>query len=76
MKNVNYTLGPDLTVKDSFSVGGDADKQMGGNNYLDGILYAAYIGKSQENGLFIGKYVGGERYHAYGVDICGSCSLK
>ena len=31
---------------------------------------------SQENGLFIGKYVGGERYHAYGVDICGSCSLK
>ena len=76
VKNVNYTLGPDLTVKDSFSVGGDADKQMGGNNYLDGILYAAYIGKSQENGLFIGKYVGGERYHAYGVDICGSCSLK
>lgn len=76
VKNVNYTLGPDLTVKDSFSVGGDADKQMGGNNYLDGILYAAYIGKSEENGLFIGKYVGGERYHAYGVDICGSCCLK
>ena len=62
--------------KDQFELGTKNDKQMGGNNYLDGILYSAFIGAKNDNGKFIGKYVGGERYAAYGIDICGSCCLK
>ena len=77
IKNTNYMLGPDLKVKDSFQVGGDGDKQMGGNNYLDGILYAAYIGKSADNGKFVGKYIGGAaRYSGPGLDICGSNCIQ
>ena len=75
-QNVNYVFGPDLKVMNSFQIPGSGNKQMGGNNYLDGILYAAYIGKAGDNGRFIGKWVGGERYHAYGLDICGSCCIK
>ena len=76
IQNMNYVLTPELTVKDSFQIPGDGNKQMGGNNYLDGILYASYIGKNGDNGRFVGKYVGGQRYMAYGIDICGSCCIK
>ena len=76
IKNVNYVLGPDLSLKNSFTVGSDGDKQMGGNNYLDGILYAAYIGKNGDNGKFVGKWVGGTRYMGPGLDICGSSCIK
>ncbi len=54
-------------------------KQMGGNNYLDGVLYSAFIGASDDNGAFIGKYVGGERADTWsgrGGDICGSGCIK
>ena len=76
VQNTVWILGPDLSVKDQFELGTKNDKQMGGNNYLDGILYSAFIGAKNDNGKFIGKYVGGERYAAYGIDICGSCCLK
>ena len=76
IQNMNYVLSHELTVKDSFQIPGDGNKQMGGNNYLDGILYASYIGKNGDNGRFVGKYVGGKRYMAYGIDICGSCCIK
>lgn len=52
---------------------------MGGNNYLDGVLYSAFIGSSSKNGIFVGKYVGGERassWSTHGGDICGSCCVK
>ena len=75
-QNTVWILGPGLTVKEQFELGTKNDKQMGGNNYLDGILYSAFIGAKNDNGKFIGKYVGGERYAAYGIDICGSCCLK
>lgn len=54
--------------------GGSEFKQMGGNNYLNGVLYSAFIGVSNVNGAFIGKYVGGERrfWGGPGGDICGS----
>lgn len=63
----------------SYEAGNDGQKQMGGNNYLDGVLYSAFIGASGSNGLFVGKYVGGERassWSSHGGDICGSCCLK
>ena len=63
----------------SYEAGNDDQKQMGGNNYLDGVLYSAFIGASGSNGLFVGKYVGGERassWSSHGGDICGSCCLK
>ncbi len=63
-----------------WSYGSSANqKQMGGNNYLNGVLYSAYIGASGENGAFLGKYVGGERaatWSTHGGDICGSCCIK
>ena len=52
---------------------------MGGNNYLNGVLYSAFIGNTGDNGAFYGKYVGGERantWSSHGGDICGSCCLK
>lgn len=52
---------------------------MGGNNYLDGVIYSAFIGGSSKNGVFVGKYVGGERassWSTHGGDICGSCCVK
>jgi len=76
VQNMNFILGPDLTVKESWQYAGDGNKQMGGNNYLDGVLYSAFIGKNGENGIMVGKYVGGERYSAYGIDICGSCCIR
>ena len=76
VQNKNYILGPDLKVKEEWQYDGDGNKQMGGNNYLDGVLYSAFIGKKGENGLFVGKYVGGTRYNGHGIDICGSCCIK
>ena len=74
-KNQNFIIGPDGTLKDKWQYE-EGDKQMGGNNYLDGIFYSAFIGATGANGYFIGKYVGGTRYDGHGFDICGSCCVK
>lgn len=76
IQNMNYILDPSLNMKDSWQYDGAGNKQMGGNNYLDGVLYSAFIGANGANGLFVGKYVGGTRYNAHGFDICGSFCIK
>ena len=79
--NVSYIFDANGSILDSWSYE-DSDtnqKQMGGNNYLDGLLYSAFIGSSAKNGIFVGKYVGGERassWSTHGGDICGSCCVK
>ena len=78
--NVSYIFNPDGTVKESWTYGSsNQQKQMGGNNYLNGVLYSAFVGNTGDNGAFYGKYVGGERansWSTHGGDICGSCCLK
>lgn len=78
--NVSYIFNADGTVKESWTYGtSNQQKQMGGNNYLNGVLYSAFVGNTGDNGAFYGKYVGGERantWSTHGGDICGSCCLK
>ncbi len=78
--NHTYIFSANGEVLLDWSYGTSANqKQMGGNNYLDGILYMGFIGASGDNGAFIGKYVGGERaatWSSRGGDICGSCCIK
>lgn len=79
--NVNFIFSSSGTVVDSWTYEPDdaQQKQMGGNNFLDGVLYSGFIGSSSANGLFVGKYVGGERasgWSTHGGDICGSCCVK
>ena len=78
--NVTYVFNADGSIKESWTYGSSKNqKQMGGNNYLNGVLYSAFVGASGENGAFYGKYVGGERantWSTHGGDICGSCCLK
>lgn len=79
--NTSYIFDANGNIIDqwSYEAGNKNQKQMGGNNYLDGVLYSAFIGASGSNGLFVGKYVGGERassWSSHGGDICGSCCLK
>lgn len=79
--NVSYIFDANGSILDSWSYE-DSDtnqKQMGGNNYLDGVFYSAFIGNADQNGMFVGKYVGGERasgWSTHGGDICGSCCVK
>lgn len=74
--NVNYKFKAATGEEVSkYSYGSDANqKQMGGNNYHDGVLYSLFIGGGSENGRFIGKYVGGTRKFWGGPcgDICCS----
>ena len=77
----NYTIAVNESgVIDSWSEGSSANqKQMGGNNFINGVLFSAYIGASGDNGMFVGRYVGGERaagWSSHGGDICGSCCIK
>ena len=79
--NTNYIFDANGNVLDSWSYTGvaAAQRQMGGNNYLDGVLYSAFIGNASQNGIFAGQYVGGERassWSTHGGDICGSCCVK
>lgn len=78
--NVSYIFNADGTVKESWTYGSsNQQKQMGGNNYLNGVFYSAFVGNTGDNGAFYGKYVGGERantWSTHGGDICGSCCLK
>ena len=80
VQNVNLVITAGGVVTDQWSYGSSANqKQMGGNNYLDGVLYSALIGGGTENGLFVGKYVGGDNASSWcrhGGDICGSCCVK
>lgn len=56
----------------------NSERQMGGNNYLDGVFYSVHLGATGTNGAFIGKYIGGERKYwgGPGGDICGSCCIQ
>lgn len=78
--NVSYIFNADGTIKESWTYGSsNQQKQMGGNNYLNGVLYSAFVGNTGDNGAFYGKYVGGERantWSTHGGDICGSCCLN
>ena len=79
--NVSNIFDANGSILDSWSYeGSDANqKQMGGNNYLDGVLYSAFIGRSSKSGIFVGNYVGGERassWSTHGGDICGSWCVK
>lgn len=79
--NTNYIFDANGRIIDqwTYEAGDNNQKQMGGNNFLDGVLYSAFIGASGSNGLFVGKYVGGERasgWSTHGGDICGSCCVK
>ena len=79
--NTPYIFDASGNVVDSWTYesGDNNQKQMGGNNYLDGVIYSAFIGGSSKNGVFVGKYVGGERassWSTHGGDICGSCCVK
>ena len=78
--NVSYIFNSDGKIKESWTYGSsNQQKQMGGNNYLNGVLYSAFVGNTGDNGAFYGKYVGGERadtWSTHGGDICGSCCLK
>ena len=79
--NVSYIFDANGSILDSWSYE-DSDtnqKQMGGNNYLGGVLSSAFVGSSSKNGIFVGKCVGGERassWSPHGGDICGSCCVK
>lgn len=79
--NTSYIFNSDGTVKESWSENSDDtnQKQMCGNNLLDGVFYSAFIGSAKGNGLLVGKYVGGQRasgWSTHGGDICGSCCIK
>ncbi len=78
--NFNVKLSPVGKEVEKWTYGSSKNqKQMGGNNFLDGVLYSAFIGAADDNGLFVGKYVGGERaatWSTHGGDICGSCCIK
>ena len=79
--NTNYIFDANGRIIDqwTYEAGDDNQKQMGGNNFLDGVLYSAFIGGGNSNGVFVGKYVGGERatgWSTHGGDICGSCCVK
>ena len=54
--NVSYIFDANGSILDSWSYEGSdtTQKQMGGNNYLDGVLYSAFIGSSSKNGIFVG----------------------
>lgn len=61
-------------------VSGEAknQKQMGGNNLVNGVLYSAYVGTTADKGAMVGTYIGAERafWGASGGDICGSNCLQ
>lgn len=56
----------------------NAERQMGGNNFLDGVFYSVHLGATGKNGAFIGKYIGGTRkfWGGPGGDICGSSCVQ
>lgn len=85
--STNYIFDANGTIVSQWSVpdpsgttdGNNAQYVQNGNNLLDGVLYTAYYGKGNYNGLFVGKYVGGQRaegWASHGGDICGSCCIK
>ena len=65
-------------IVESFGGYDNAERQMGGNNYFNGVLYSIHHGNTGTNGAFIGKYVGGSRkfWGGPGGDICGSSCLQ
>ncbi len=79
--NHTYVLDASGALIEEYQYGSNTHlKQMGGNNFLDGVLYMGFVGdKSGVNGAFVGKYFGGTRaesWGAHGGDICGSCCIK
>ena len=79
--NTTYIFNSDGSVFDSWRyLPDDAGQlQMGGNNLLDGVIYSGMVGAGTSNGIFVGKYVGGERansWNSHGGDICGTCCIQ
>ncbi|MCM1451309.1 MAG: fibronectin type III domain-containing protein [Clostridium sp.] len=80
IQNYNFIFDASGNVVDQWQDGSSSNqKQMGGNNFISGIFFSAYIGAGNDNGIFVGKYVGGERaasWSSHGGDQCGSCCVK
>lgn len=79
LQNQSIIINAAGEIVEQWQEDGAAQKQMGGNNFIHGIFFSAFIGASGENGKFVGKYVGGERaasWSSHGGDICGSCCVK
>ncbi len=79
--NTTYVLTADGDIRYAwkYDASDNNQKQMGGNNFLDGVLYTAFIGSTTKNGALVGKYFGGQRasgWSTHGGDICGSCCIK
>ncbi|MDE7408286.1 MAG: PQQ-like beta-propeller repeat protein, partial [Muribaculaceae bacterium] len=79
LQNRSIILDAAGNIVENWQEDGASQKQMGGNNFIDGILFSTFIGASGENGKFVGKYVGGVRaasWSSHGGDQCGSCCVK
>lgn len=79
LQNQSIIVSAEGSIVEQWSEDGANQKQMGGNNFIHGILFSTFIGANGENGKFVGKYVGGERaasWCSHGGDLCGSCCVK
>ena len=79
LQNQSIIVDAQGNIIEQWQDAGANQKQMGGNNFINGILFSAYIGANGENGKFIGRYVGGNRassWSSHGGDICGSCCVR
>lgn len=75
------TFSPTGAVLNDVSFGDSSagDKQMGGNNLLNGVVYSALVGASGVNGKLVGFGVGYDRadsWSTHGGDQCGTCCIK
>lgn len=79
VQNQSIIINASGTILEQWTYGDANQKQMGGNNFLNGYFFSAFIGASGNNGIFVGKCVGGNRaagWSTHGGDQCGSCCLK
>ena len=80
VQNVNIIVNAAGDIIQQWSYGStSAQKQMGGNNFIDGIFFSAFVGANGDNGIMVGQYVGSTRatsWSSHGGDQCGSCCIK
>lgn len=80
--NKLFVFSPTGNLISDTRIGNDtdaADKQMGGNNLLNGVVYSALVGDKGVNGKLVGIGVGYDRapgWSTHGGDPCGSCCIK
>ncbi|WP_295731352.1 fibronectin type III domain-containing protein [uncultured Muribaculum sp.] len=80
--NKLFVFSPTGGVISDSRIGSDADgadKQMGGNNLLNGVVYSALVGDKGVNGKLVGIGFGYDRapgWSTHGGDPCGSCCIK